>query len=58
MVENSIYPSVSPAATGSVFAIIGVGLWLFVHAEKPMVLVSSQRPIENAGRPAENRSDK
>ncbi len=27
-------------ATGSVFAIIGVGLWLFVRADKPMTFRS------------------
>jgi ACS family glucarate transporter-like MFS transporter len=44
-------------ATGSVFAMIGVGLWLFVRAEKPMVFVSGEGPIESPRGPAENRSD-
>ncbi len=44
-------------ATGSVFALIGVVLWLFVRAEKPMVFVSSQGPVESPEGPAENRSD-
>jgi hypothetical protein len=29
-------------ATGSVFALIGVGLWLFVRADKPMDLSSGK----------------
>jgi hypothetical protein len=57
MIENSICPSVSPAATGSVFAIIGVGLWLFVRAEKPMIIVSDREPIDSARVPAEKHSD-
>jgi ACS family glucarate transporter-like MFS transporter len=44
-------------ATGSVFAMIGAGLWLFVRAEKPMVFVSGEGPIESPRGPAENRSD-
>jgi ACS family glucarate transporter-like MFS transporter len=34
-------------ATGSVFAIIGVVLWLFVHAERPMDSASAGEAIEN-----------
>ena len=44
-------------ATGSVFAMIGAGLWLFVRAEKPMVFVSGEGPIESPRGPAKNRSD-
>jgi ACS family glucarate transporter-like MFS transporter len=44
-------------ATGSVFAMIGVVLWLFVRAEKPMVLVSGDGSIDSARGPVENRSD-
>jgi hypothetical protein len=33
---------VAALATGSVFAIIGVGLWLFVRADKPMALRSGK----------------
>jgi hypothetical protein len=29
-------------ATGSVFAIVGAGLWLLVRADKPMVISSSE----------------
>ena len=32
---------VAALATGSVFALIGVGLWLFVRADKPMTFYSS-----------------
>jgi len=44
-------------ATGSLFAIIGVVLWMFVRAEKSMVLISGQEPVESPEGPAENRSD-
>jgi ACS family glucarate transporter-like MFS transporter len=44
-------------ATGSVFAIIGVALWLFVRAEKPMVVVSVEQAIESTEGPTKNRSD-
>jgi hypothetical protein len=33
---------VAALATGSVFALIGVGLWLFVRADKPMALSSGK----------------
>ena len=38
------YGWVPALATGSVFAMIGVGLWLFVRADRPMDFVSSEEP--------------
>jgi ACS family glucarate transporter-like MFS transporter len=32
-------------ATGSVFAMIGVGLWLFVRADQPIAFVSGGKPV-------------
>jgi len=44
-------------ATGSVFAIAGVVLWLFVRANKPMVLVSGEEPDDHTDGPVENHTD-
>jgi cyanate permease len=33
---------VAALATGSVFAIVGIALWLFVRADKPMALSSGK----------------
>lgn len=41
-ITAKIFGWVPALATGSVFAVTGVGLWLFVRADKPMALSSSK----------------
>jgi len=38
---------ITALATGSIFAMIGVGLWLFIRAEKPMTTGSGMRAVDD-----------